>query len=511
MAVKTSNSFAAPNPHDELNVYEAAELVTMSPTLIRWLSSYAPKQGISRKLPVRKDGDRIFVKRGDLVDFDNWLRLPWPAQPGKRPPLPTGIKAEIREEASGECAICLKNSNSCEAAHIDSVAKTKSNHPENLIWLCANHHTKFDHGGFGPSNDAKEFVASYKHCLTHFRRTLWQLQGDVTGRLFTILKVCDNLKAQLAVAKAPDQVEAVRILAEKTIQRVGQMAPTSREDPDYEAFQAMKPEFEVLAKRSTSAENVGATLNFISNIREEFARQAGYQDCPLCSGSGRHKHVDCPACGGDGEMTKAQLRSLDLDCFREVSCPLCEGARKFKGEDCPACDGNGEMELRFVEQVDVSEWGDESCPLCDDARYWKGETCPVCNGDGTLERRFRDRIDLRDYEDVDCPLCDGSGRLRGDDCPECHGDRQIERRFADQIDLSKYITVPCPLCEGSRRWDGEECRACGGEGEMDREQADRIDLGDYKMVTCPLCEGNGQWCQTCDGQGKVPRWVADRI
>lgn len=512
IAMKKLNLPSSPKLKHELNEYEAAALVGLSPSLLRWLAGYAPKQGIDRKLQIRKEGGRIFVERDELVGFNDWLKVAWPSKGSTRPPIPAGIRREIQDEASGECAICLKNGNSCEAAHIDPVAKSKNNHPENLIWLCANHHTKFDHGGFGPSDNAKEFVNAFKTSLIYYRRGLWQLQAEVTGRLFTMLKACDSLNSQLAAAKTPDQVAAVESLAKKAIRQVGKMTPTSKQDPDYAAFQAMKPQFEALTKSSTTPKHVRATLQLASSVKAEFAQRVGYEACPLCKGNGHYKHEDCPACGGEGELTNGEVRALDLDRYTEVRCPLCKGKRAFNGRDCPACGGNGEMERRYAEQVDPREWDDVSCNLCEGTGLWNSEDCPACGGEGSMERHSRDQVDLREYALVDCPLCGGKGRFRGEDCPECRGERQMERRYADQVDVRQYESQDCFICEGSGEWGNIPCRACGGEGRLERWQADQVDRSDYKMVACPACKKHGRdGCRTCGGEGEIPRWLADQI
>jgi DnaJ-class molecular chaperone len=495
----------------ELNEFQAAALVGLSPRLLRWLSGHAPKVDNVRKLKVRKSGDTLFFDQKELVGFNDWLRLPWPHKPGSRPPIPAGIRREIREEASGQCAMCNTNADACEAAHIEPVAKSKNNHPENLIWLCASHHTKFDNGNLGPKPEDTEFVVGFKQVRTYYWRAVWQLQADVTGALFTTLKACESLDAQLAAATTQPQVAAVSALAKTMLKQVPKMAPTSKADPAYAAFTAMKPQFAALSKSSTKPKDLQATLKLASSVKADFAKRAGYVDCPLCEGSGSFKHDDCPACGGEAELTEAEAREVDLARYTDVTCPLCDGARSFKGHDCPACGGEGEMEQRYADQVDPGEWAEVECPVCDGSGRLRGEDCPGCGGDRTLERHQRDQLDLREYALVDCPLCDGRGTFRGEDCPECGGERQIERRHADQVDLRQYQEIDCPICAGSRNWRGDPCRACNGEGQLDRHQADQIDRRDYQMVDCPSCtRQDREYCGTCGGEGRVPRWVVDQ-
>lgn len=502
-----------PAPKDgELNEYQAAALVGLSPKLLRWFSGNAPKQDSTRKLEVRKAEDAAFVDREHLLEFNNWLKMPWPHKPGQRPPIPAGIRREIREEASGQCAMCNTNADSCEAAHIEPVATSKNNHPENLIWLCSNHHTKFDNGSLGPKPEDTEFVVGFKKIRTYYWRNVWQLQAAVTGGLFTALKGCESVEAQLAAAKTPDQVAAVKSVAKKMLKQVPKMAPTSASDPAYAVFTAMQPEFEALANSSTKDKDLKATLKLATNVKADFAQRAGYVDCPLCEGSGHFKHEDCPECGGEAKLTAAEAREVDLGRYSEVTCPLCKGSRTFKGNDCPACGGDGEMERRYAEQVDPKEWSDVECPLCEGTSQHRGEDCPECGGEGTVERNRRDEIDLRDYALVKCPLCKGGGSFRGDDCPECGGERQIERRYADQIDVRQYDEIECFICEGRGEFQGGPCRACGGEGRMDRQQADQINRRDFKLVACPTCKPRDrEFCPTCGGEGEIPRWRADEL
>jgi hypothetical protein len=105
--------------------YEAACITGMSPDLLRWLTSYAPKSGNGRKLKVVKtEGDIYFFEEEELLDFNQWLKKPWPHKDGKRPPVPEGIRQEIIREANGECAICHGHKDTCEAAHLDPVHKS---------------------------------------------------------------------------------------------------------------------------------------------------------------------------------------------------------------------------------------------------------------------------------------------------------------------------------------------------------------------------------------------------
>lgn len=510
--MKTPPTSAVKPEKGELNEFQAASLVGLSPKLLRWLTSYAAKPDSDRKLKAREEGGRLYMKQDEVEGFNDWLKLPWPSKDGSRPPVPTGIKREIQEEAGGECAICHNNANSCEAAHIVPLAKSKNNHPDNLIWLCANHHTKFDKHTYGPKPENATFVKGFKQAMTYYRRALWELQAEVTGRLFTVLKACEILNMQLKAATTAEEVSTVSKLATNALSQMVKMAPSSKMDPDYAAFKVMKPQFIALAKKSTKAQDIGATLRLATTVKEEFAQRAGYVRCPLCEGRGHYKGEDCPACGGEAELTKAEALAVDLSRYALVDCPLCHGSHLFRGQDCPACSGDGQLEERYADQVDSREWDEVDCPVCEGSGMLRGDICNACGGDRRMERQQRDQIDTRDYALIKCPLCKGKGTFRGDDCPECHGECKMERRLADQVDTSNYEPVQCLICKGTGEWCGRPCRACGGEGKLDRAHADQINLSDYKMIKCPTCRRkDSDFCQTCGGEGEIPRFIADEL
>lgn len=197
---------------DIISEYEAASITHMSPDLLRWLTSHAPKSGLARKLKVtRKESDIFFFDRVEVLAFDAWLKQPWPRKNGKRPGIPTGIRREVKKEANGSCAICQGHKDTCEAAHLDPIAKSDNNHPENLLWLCGNHHTAYDNGLFGPTEDEFEFVAGFKTSLRRYKVMLWRMQAELSFKALSALENCDLLYKQLAMAKTEEQVGATRL------------------------------------------------------------------------------------------------------------------------------------------------------------------------------------------------------------------------------------------------------------------------------------------------------------
>jgi DnaJ-class molecular chaperone len=494
-----------------LNEYEAAAAVGISPTLLRWFTKHAPKRDDPRKLKIAKESkDTIFFEENELRSFNEWLRLPWPHKKGDRPRIPKGIRVEVRVEANGACAICNAHADTCEAAHLDPVSKSKCNHPENLLWLCANHHTAYDDDLFGPDQENAEFVTSFKVALHRHKKMLWRMQDEVSRKLFLVLDDCDRLADQLVLAKTPTQINAVKRMATEALDRLPDLAPVSREDPHYDAYKTISPRLASL-KTSPKRPEITARLEEAQSIKRDFVAALGYVGCPLCDASGTYDGSDCPVCGGDREIEEETVRQIDLAIYERVECPLCDGNGTFDGDDCPECGGQGEMPRYAADQVEVRQYESVKCPLCGGKGKFHGDDCPECRGDGEMPRHAAEQVDARQYEDVKCPLCRGTGKRAGDDCPECRGEGELPRHAADQVDVRQYESVECPLCGGKGQYAGEDCPECGGEGEMPRHAADQVDLRQYEMVRCPLCKRKKDECRFCGGEGEVTRGAADNF
>jgi DnaJ-class molecular chaperone len=498
-----------------LNEYEAAVIVGISPRLLRWFTQHGPKQGKSRKLrQAQTIKDVSFYDQKELLKFNEWLRQPWPHKKGKRPPVPSGIREEVQVEANGECAICNSHKDTCQAAHLDPVSNSKNNHPENLLWLCSNHHIAYDDGLFGPDFENKDFVTSFKTVLHRHKRMLWQMQDEVSRKLFVLLEDCNRLATQFEHAKTAIQVKAIEKIASETLGLIPKLGPVSKKDPAYKAYSSISSGLSNL-RHPKEGDGVSATLQKARSIKEQYVAALGFVPCPLCGATGSYDGLDCPVCSGDKEIDRKIANKIDTDLYTKVKCSLCKGGGRFKSEDCPECEGEGKLQRRYAEQIDVSKYEVVSCPLCKSHGNFRGETCPECNGEGKMENWQADQVDVSKYKNVECPLCKGSGEFRSNDCPECAGEGKMENWQADQVDVSKYKNVECPLCEGSGEFRSNDCPECAGEGKMESWQADQVDVTKYEKVECPLCKGSGDLhsndCPECGGNGKLESWQADQI
>lgn len=495
-----------------LNEYQAAVLIGMSPELLRYLANHQVKWKNARKLAVAKNvDDALYFKETELRDYDAWLRTPWPAKDNKRPSLPSAFREEIRLEANLECALCKSSGQAGEAAHIDPVNTSRSNHPHNLIWLCANHHTKFDNGCFGPKGADSKVIAALKLGLHHFKRTAWQGQAEICKQIAATLSLCSTMQKQLARATEKVEVDAVERIARKALEQIPALASQS-------SLQAVQPTLNRLADQLAAGQakkgsSTGKQLATAVSFEAEFLLKSGLVRCPLCKGSKTHSGYDCPVCYGDGAVDKDL--EVDLTEFEPVECKLCTGTGRYDNEDCPVCSGDRKLERRFAARFDFSQFDSVCCPLCKGRLRWQGDDCPACLGDGKMLRCAAERIDLADFKEVDCPLCEGQGRYNDDYCPECHGNRTMQKRYADRVDVSKFEIQRCPICEGKGRYLGEDCPACGGDGHMLAGAAEQLDRSQYDLVNCPKCRGKGvinsNDCGACGGNRKMLRMYAERF
>jgi len=494
-----------------LDEYEAAAMVGMSPKLLRYFSSYAAKKGDPRKLIVaEKVGDTFYFKADELISYDKWLKQPWPADNGKRPHLPKSIRGEIKEEANFECALCKTSGQAGEAAHIRDVAVSKNNHPHNLIWLCANHHTKLDNGSFGPKGAENGDIRSIKKALQYFSKHAWLGQAQISKQIAATLSLCEAIQKQLSVSQSSVALKAIEALGGRVLDLLPKLASRSEVEEVSDTLQKLTKK--IAPGKKAKAKTVVQRLVDAVSFEDEFLEKSGLKRCPLCEGTKAYNGEDCPVCHAVGAIDAGICP--DLADFELVTCQLCDGCGVHDGEDCPVCRGERKIELRFSNLTDFGDFNTVDCPLCIGHGDWRGEECRACHGEKRLPRWQADQVDVKSYDEVDCPLCEGRGLYNGDDCPVCKGERTLLAKYAADVDLSDFDVCKCRLCKGKSTYYGEDCPACGGYGEMTKGQSEATDFGSFEMIKCPKCKGrggvNGEDCRCCEGYGETQRRFADR-
>jgi DnaJ-class molecular chaperone len=494
-----------------LSEYEAAALVGMSPTLLRFFASRKAKKNENRKLAVaKKVDDTLYFDEEELRAYDKWLRQPWPAENGKRPYLPSPIRDEIRQEANLECALCYRSGEAGEAAHIRDVATSKNNHPHNLIWLCSNHHTKLDNGSFGPKGVENSDILSLKHGLQLFSKHAWLGQAQISKQIAATLSLCDDMQKQLRISQSPVAVKAIEALGTRALTLLPKLASYSEAKEVRATLKKLTSK--IASGKAASGLTTAQRLVDAVSFEEEFLEKSGLKRCPLCEGAKAHNGYDCPVCHADGTID-ADIQ-VDLEEFELITCQLCGGCGRHEGEDCPVCRGERKLERRFADLIDFREYDPVDCPLCEGSGNWEGDECRECRGEKRIPKGLADQVDLSDYQYVDCPRCDGGGSFRGEDCPECGGERTMLSKYATEVDLSKYDEHECRLCHGTSYYCDEVCPACGGDGHMTREQSEATDFASFAMVDCRKCKGrghlHGEDCRSCGGERKIQRRFAER-
>lgn len=462
---------------EELNITEAALLLSMSPELLMWLTTHAPKRKDPRKLRVARtvEGVAMFAK-SELLDFNKWLMQAWPSAPGKRPTIPTGIHNEIVNESATVCAICFQYPNACEAAHIEPVAQGKNNHPHNLILLCANHHTMYDKGVYGPHEEDADFVKHYKRVLLGRSRMLYQVKVGAVREAFHLLEV--GRRASQIEPKTAEQKKLVKSVGEEILKQVALVKakkPTKKDDEGYDAF--AKLDAITSSDDFVKEVSVRKRLRALTVVSDDFRLAAGMAKCPLCGGSGTRYGEECPYCGGEGAVTERLAQVFDQRDYDYVACPVCEGSGEHRiYDECPACHGNKEMERRIADTIDVRDYAWVECPLCEGTtRYGDFDQCPYCSGHGEVERKVKDEFDPSVYELTECDLCEGDGVAEGYDiCPKCGGEGRLSGGDAERLDKREYQFVKCPTCDGTGNSEYGDCITCGGNREIPRYMANNL-------------------------------------
>ncbi len=493
-----------------LNEYEAALLTNMSPILLRWFTTYAPKIDKVKLKFTEKDG-LYFYNKVDLLDFDRHLNSPWQKPPkGQRPRIPDGIKLEIKTEANFCCPICHSNNN-CEIAHIKPVAKSLNNHPHNLIFLCPNHHSEYDFG-YKFDNVTEDIINHFKKTLQIFQTICWSMQNSVITSYLQIINKIGRVKEIEAEIPSISEQKDFKLLFENFVSKLEKIKPVNPTKSD-ERIEQIVEKLKTEKPKSNKKDFVYNFLSVKEGIKHELDNDDNLTVCPLCKGNGSTNYFEiCPVCDGNAYIDKKI--EIDLSIYDILDCELCKGHGTTSFFDvCPPCGGEGQLTREQIDSIVFDKYELETCPLCKGRGSTSAfEVCPPCGGEGQLTRELIESIDFDQYELENCPLCKGRGSTSAFEvCPPCGGEGQLTRDLIESIDFDQYEFENCPLCKGRGSTSAfEVCPPCGGEGQMTRELIESIDFEQYKLENCPLCKGQGSnpafdVCPPCGGEGQLTR------
>ncbi len=415
----------------EMNIFESAILLKMSPILLKWFTSYAPKYKESKKLNYIADKDGMFFfAKTDLIGFDKYLAMPWPSKnKDERPAVPAGIESEIKTESQFRCVIC--NHSSGQIAHIDPVHNSKNNHPHNLIFLCPNCHDLYDK----KKTIKRKQIKNLKEEILQTKIVIWHSYTSLMDSVSSLIKEIKNVTTKEFENKKLQQ-GIIRELLEEIKNHVSNDFDTSpkdiKEQPKNEKYETYKKNI-----RKVLSKDIEVEESLIIE-RKNFITESGRSECPLCEGTGVHNEWECPVCRGTGSVDQAVLEDIDLKPFEQRECPLCEGSGIHNEWECHVCRGVGTVDQAALENIDLRPFEQEECPLCKGSGNHNEWECPVCRGVGTVDQAALDNIDLEPFEQEECPLCEGSGVHNERGCPICRGIGTVDQAALENIDLSDY-------------------------------------------------------------------------
>ena len=515
---------------------EAAIKLGYSIELIDYFTNYCPKSGDNVKLRVVKTDIGDMYEESELINFQIYLNRPWPKTANaNRPPIPEQIKNDIRKESHYSCAICGHMDNG-EVAHIDAVCTTLNNSPDNLIFLCPNHHTKYDYGYKISSNITIEEVKAAKLVKRHSRCRIYRYEANATKSLLSLINALKKMQEKL-------ENEQSQTMTDIYLTEITQLTKTIPELSKKAFQQAAKDEFDTMSERLLSQnapnlaelikmdvldgneKNIGGLVNEICKRKRLITIDIDEVECPHCKGRGLTGLVGdfCAYCGGSCVVTKKKNDAYDPDNIDEVECPHCNGYGHtgLVGNLCAYCGGSCVVTEQELEDYDLEDIDEVECPRCNGRGHTGlvGDFCAYCGGSCVVTKKEHDAYDPDGIDEVECPHCNGYGHtgLVGNLCAYCGGSCVVTEQELEDYDLEDIDEVECPRCNGRGHTGlvSDFCAYCGGSCVVTKKEHDAYDPDNIDEVECPRCNGRGHtglvgdFCALCRGSCVVTQEIAD--
>ena len=338
-----------------LPLIDAALYLGLRVETLQYLTKKCPKIGETRKLNSVKTEQGPMFDESELSSYAQYLTEPWPMPPkGKRPAIPKAFQDDVKEESYHACAICGHMDNG-EIAHIKAVTKTLNNAPSNLIYLCPNHHTKYDLGFKVKSNVTVEEITAAKLLKRNARCRLLKYEAYATKSLLSLIKFVKSIEQKVGAAKTGNMREIYLSELDGLLASIPDLSKASQEqakkdklttEPE-KALAKIAPEIAAIAAELTSKSGRNTTRNkaqrLISQV-EEVLIEIDEVDCPCCGGRGLTGLVSdfCGYCKGSCVVSEAMHEAYDPDEIDEVECPRCggQGTTGLAGDPCAFCGGS---------------------------------------------------------------------------------------------------------------------------------------------------------------------------
>jgi RecJ-like exonuclease len=500
--------------------------------LLSYFAKTCPKYGESRLLPQKNVEGEIYYDTDELLRYRRYLSQPWPKKPdSQRPYIPDAIKNDVRAECHLACAIC-GDLNKGEIAHIEAVATTANNSPDNLILLCPNHHTEYDLG-FKPSSNVNiEALKAAKVLKRDARVRMQRYEANAYKAARSVLTTVKKLETMLQSLDSRDMAEVYETELNALMRDLPQMLDASQEqakkDQDLDGMGALITKAAPRIAKATAglqpkaaSTQVRKTATSVIETIEECLVELDEINCPHCGGTGTTGLVGdyCSYCKGDMVVSEAEADAYDPDELDERDCPHCggRGLTGLTGFFCVYCKGSCRVSERMVELYDCDEIDEVDCPHCHGrgATGFAGDICTYCDGAQTVSAASAAEYDRSQIDEVDCPHCLGSGLtgLVQEYCAYCKGSQTISSAKANVYDREEIDEVDCPHCFGSGLTGlvQEYCAYCKGSQTVSRAKAAEYDRDEIDEVECPRCGGagtiglRGTICTLCNGACTVSK------
>ena len=378
-----------------LTISEAAIASGFSIELLDSLTKRCPKSGQARVLNAKAMDGAVYIDDRELQAYLMYLREPWPLPAGgTRPRVPDAIARDVREECHQCCAICT-DMNHGEIAHIDPVAETLNNSPDNLILLCPNHHTEYDYGYRPSSNVGRNGILAAKELKRMSRRRMLRFEANVAGTLRTVLGLVKTLESRLKEDVEDDVRDAYVTELQALIEKLPDLSRSAQDaaerDADFAVAEAGLVELapKLIAATQGAALTPGETQAAAATVLSA-SRSVIHLDevtCPHCEGRGTTGLMGqlCAFCRGDQVVTEAAAANYDPDAIDEVPCPHCEG-RGITGlmsSVCAYCGGDCVVSSATAAEYDPDAIDEVPCPRCEGAGTigLSSTICRLCGGD----------------------------------------------------------------------------------------------------------------------------------
>jgi hypothetical protein len=352
-----------------LTISEAAIKSGFSVELVESLTKKCPRPGETRLLQATALDETLYVTDAELDSYLVYLRTPW-ARPsgGGRPRIPKAITRDVRAECHQSCAIC-GDMNGGELAHIDAVADTLNNSPDNLLFLCPNHHTEYDYGHKVRSNVSRDVVLAAKRMKRESRRRTLKFEGNVSAMLRSVIQAVRSIEASAKAEPDADlrdtYVTELQALLEALPQLSHAAQDAASKDDDFASHEAAlvasAPKLLALTQGvSTIPANPRATAQGVISATQDLIN-LDEVDCPHCLRRGTTGLMGdlCAYCGGSQVVSSATAEAYDRDAIDEIDCPHCNGhgTTGLVSDPCGVC-GARTVVTRAVADAYARQFGE---------------------------------------------------------------------------------------------------------------------------------------------------------